>query len=1125
MKRKLTTEENVQTPLSNDITDQVSSKNIKKAKNKNHDFSTEEIQRLKETEALFHSSLFRLQVTELLKEVSVNQNFNSSVKECITKLQDILTSLPAGKTHKIADKEWLQSLGIQIPFLEKPERVKGSFQFLPPTEVRLTGSMTLDTIVKPNLIVDLVLQMPKACFEPKDYLNQRYVRKRALYLCVVASHLSKNKQIEDLKFTYMMSNPYKPVLLLTIKVTEKRKLQFRLLLEPEENIFKLSRFELSKNNVRPNWFLGKDSESKEDFLPATPFYNSSILNDLTLKVNDQFIADVLKDSEGVRDGIILLKVWFRQRELLTGFGSFSSFILTAYVASLIMLKKINKMMNSYQVFRTTILHLSKADWIAEPPTLSEGISPRVFPTTDEYGGATSCVFVDRTGFYNMAYMISSSIFARVKDEAALALTTLDQHHSSSFDVLFMTPVSFARKFDHVFHITTSSAVKECMSSKINEFTSRDIDFAGHSNIVVSHYILQILLKALEKRVSLVQQESCTCPEWKISEKAFNFDSIRLLTFGLVLNVSNAFNVLDKGPPADLTEAKEFREFWGEKSEIRRFKDGTIHEAVLWSESSKQSDRRLVCKKIVQHILSKHYGISKDSVQYMEGKLDSLLHLNVSSKEARDEYGTGEEQSLSVLRSFEELNRVIRALSSIPLAIHSVSGIHPVFRHTEVFPALTAANVTKEMDVEKNHIVPKEGKPLPQFVPPLDVICMLESSGKWPEDVDAIQHMKTLFHIKIGNELKEKHFYSVSIHSSHVDVLKDGYVFRIKIVNTKELAVLRTHKTDDGMVKFRETDESLALEREIIALPYITSLLHGIQQENPAFSSTVRLCKRWIAAQMVWDFLPEIVIELLVAYIFISPYPYTAPGSPCNGFFRFLHLLSTFNWKTDPLMINLNKEFTEEDFSTIPKEFTKHRATLPCMCLVTPQDKQGTKWTRPNPTEPFLQRLIVLARESLKIVEAQVMLQTASADFKLIFRPPLGHYDLIIRLLKKVNVNRYQAVDAKKDVCVNLPDKSQKQPIPLVGFNPVRLFVQDLRSVFGDFAMFFHDTFGGDVIGVVWKSQAFEKKDFATSHFNYRKPSVNKDETVSLMTEKECILEDIRVIGGGIVESITVPSEA
>ncbi|GFR66457.1 nucleolar protein 6, partial [Elysia marginata] len=54
-------------------------------------------------------------------------------------------------------------------------------------------------------------------FQPKDYLNQRYTRKRALYLCAVASHLDKLERVQDLRFKYFMGNPHKPALIVKLK--------------------------------------------------------------------------------------------------------------------------------------------------------------------------------------------------------------------------------------------------------------------------------------------------------------------------------------------------------------------------------------------------------------------------------------------------------------------------------------------------------------------------------------------------------------------------------------------------------------------------------------------------------------------------------------------------------------------------------------------------------------------------------------------------------------------------------------------------------------------------------------------------------------------------------------------
>lgn len=46
-----------------------------------------------------------------------------------------------------------------------------------------------------------------------------------------------------------------------------------------------------------------------------------------------------------------------------------------------------------------------------------------------------------------------------------------------------------------------------------------------------------------------------------------------IAFGLILNAEFALDVLDKGPQADQEAADEFKLFWGDKSELRRFQDG------------------------------------------------------------------------------------------------------------------------------------------------------------------------------------------------------------------------------------------------------------------------------------------------------------------------------------------------------------------------------------------------------------------------------------------------------------------------------------------------------------------------------------------------------------------------
>ena len=49
--------------------------------------------------------------------------------------------------------------------------------------------------MKPNLNVDVAIEIPSSCFVPKDFLDYRYHDKRTLYLSVIAQALLKEKKI------------------------------------------------------------------------------------------------------------------------------------------------------------------------------------------------------------------------------------------------------------------------------------------------------------------------------------------------------------------------------------------------------------------------------------------------------------------------------------------------------------------------------------------------------------------------------------------------------------------------------------------------------------------------------------------------------------------------------------------------------------------------------------------------------------------------------------------------------------------------------------------------------------------------------------------------------------------
>jgi len=96
---------------------------------------------------------------------------------------------------------------------------------------------------------------------------------------------------------------------------------------------------------------------EEDF--PTVQYNSAVLSDMLSLDSQKFLEDVLEQNPQVRDGVILLKVWARQRQLHDGLGALNGHIISFLVAYLFHIKKINSSMSSYQVIRITWNYLSK----------------------------------------------------------------------------------------------------------------------------------------------------------------------------------------------------------------------------------------------------------------------------------------------------------------------------------------------------------------------------------------------------------------------------------------------------------------------------------------------------------------------------------------------------------------------------------------------------------------------------------------------------------------------------------------------------------------------------------------------------------------------------------------------
>ncbi|XP_018427080.1 PREDICTED: nucleolar protein 6-like, partial [Nanorana parkeri] len=336
-------------------------KNPKPAKvkksNLNKPMTTEELIKLKEAEQMYHTSLLHMQIEELLQEVKLKEKRRKTIDDFLKIISNRIEKIPESPERDLVDQTWLPKK-VKVPFLQIPYQVKGKFHFCPPTSIKVVGSYLLGTCIKPEINVDLAVTMPQEVLQEKDNLNQRYLRKRALYLAHMARHLSRTKIFGSVKFAYMNSNHLKPVLLLRPQGKDETLVTVRVHVCLPPGFFKSSRFFPSKNNVRTAWYMEENNNQDESASgPPTPHYNNAVLCDLALEQHFHHLSSCITDFPGMRDGIFILKVWLRQRQLDKGYGCFNGFLASMLVAYLLSKNKVTRMMNGHQVLRNTLQFL------------------------------------------------------------------------------------------------------------------------------------------------------------------------------------------------------------------------------------------------------------------------------------------------------------------------------------------------------------------------------------------------------------------------------------------------------------------------------------------------------------------------------------------------------------------------------------------------------------------------------------------------------------------------------------------------------------------------------------------------------------------------------------------------
>lgn len=330
----------------------------------------DEINHLQASEKLYHSNFFHMQIDELLKETKLPEKRQRIVDTFFEQLVEFLKSLPSNddeEEHAVHQLKWLKNNRV-VPPCSKELRFDSTpiqFRFLTPSSVFAVGAMRTQTVVNADPVLDVCVEIPAEFFSKGNHLNGIYHRKRALYLSYIALKLSKWDQVADVKFQFVNSDPLQPALLLVPAAKHGKHLQFCLRAVCGEESFKIEHLSPNKSNVKQLCVHTKSNSKKTTAVLknienlSTPHYNASILGDLNGKFNDEFLVNTIGDNQHVKDAIILLKIWLKQRGLSSGYGGFNGYVLSMFVVYLMKKDLITLTMTSYQIIRQVWIYLGK----------------------------------------------------------------------------------------------------------------------------------------------------------------------------------------------------------------------------------------------------------------------------------------------------------------------------------------------------------------------------------------------------------------------------------------------------------------------------------------------------------------------------------------------------------------------------------------------------------------------------------------------------------------------------------------------------------------------------------------------------------------------------------------------
>lgn len=168
------------------------------------------------------------------------------------------------------------------------------------------------------------------------------------------------------------------------------------------------------------------------------------------------------------------------------------------------------------------------------------------------------------------------------------------------------------------------------------------------------------------------------------------------------------------------------------------------------------------------------------------------------------------------------------------------------------------------------------------------------------------------------------------------------------------------------------------------------------------------------------------------------------------------------------------------------------------------DRNGTTWTEAGPSKVVAGRFKDLAKAACALVKEQGM----NLELEALFAHSWKDYNFVIHLARKFVGNKQTQVEAFEGK-------------RLVGFNPVRSFIEELRNIYGSNVLFFHDERAGSVIAGVWNPETGPRPWNVNLSYNTMPVQQTKDTDgePQVTINKNAVLHEIARLGDDIISQI------